>query len=72
MALLQHKDYSDKSLFNAILLQLYGNKFTIESLITRGRHFMDQLIQKCPSRPQCHLADTGHLTNYASNLLTLS
>ena len=29
-ALLYHKDYSDKTLLNAILLQLYGTKFTIE------------------------------------------
>ena len=31
MALSLHKYYSDKSLFNAILLQLYGRELTIES-----------------------------------------
>ena len=31
------------------------NHFWIAWFIIRGRHFMDRLIQKCPSRPQCHL-----------------
>ena len=44
MVLLWYKDSSDKSLFSVIW---YGSLNLI--IMKSGHHFMDHLIQKCPS-----------------------